>query len=112
MGRRRRVQKNGTWCRKPKNSGGSPRGVSEPPMLLTRKMKKTTTWALCRRHEIARNNGRTSTIDAPVVPMKDASNVPDAMINVFWRGDPSNVPVSRIPDDTVYSAHNRMIKGT
>ena len=40
-GRILRVQKNGTPWRNPRNSGGSPRGVSEPPILLTRKMKKT-----------------------------------------------------------------------
>ena len=40
------VQKKSTPCRKPRNSGGSPSGVSEPPMLETRKMKNTTTWAL------------------------------------------------------------------
>ena len=40
-------QKKLTPLRKPRNRGGSPNGVSEPPMLLTRKMKKTMTWTLC-----------------------------------------------------------------
>ena len=40
-----KVQKNGTPRRKPRNRGGSPSGVSEPPMLATRKMKKTTVCA-------------------------------------------------------------------
>ena len=35
------VQKKLTPLRKPRKSGGSPRGESEPPMLATRKMKKT-----------------------------------------------------------------------
>ena len=51
-GSRRSVQKNGTPCRKPRNSGGSPSGVSRPPMFATRKMKNTKTWALCRRQRV------------------------------------------------------------
>ena len=43
------VQKKSTPRRKPTNSGGSPSGVSAPPILATRKMKKTTTCALCAR---------------------------------------------------------------
>src|SRR5207248_6183166 len=37
-----RVHRNGTPLRKPRNSGGSPSGVSRPPQLETMKMKKTT----------------------------------------------------------------------
>ena len=37
----RSVQKKGTPWRYPRNSGGSPSGVSSPPRLETRKMKKT-----------------------------------------------------------------------
>ena len=40
------VQKKSTPRRKPRNSGGSPSGVSEPPMFETRKMKNTGTWTL------------------------------------------------------------------
>ena len=36
------VQKKSIPCKKPKNKGGSPRGVKEPPILATRKIKKTT----------------------------------------------------------------------
>jgi hypothetical protein len=35
------VQKKGMPLRKPKNNGGSPIGVKEPPILLTIKMKNT-----------------------------------------------------------------------
>src|SRR5690606_26474675 len=35
------VQKKGTPFKKPKNKGGSPIGVNEPPTLLTIKIKKT-----------------------------------------------------------------------
>ena len=37
------------------NSGGSPSGDSAPPILPTRKMKNTTTWTLCSRAALARN---------------------------------------------------------
>ena len=45
----RLVQKKGTPCRKPRKSGGSPSGVSEPPTLATRKMKKTDDVRAMRR---------------------------------------------------------------
>ena len=41
-GASRSVQVKGTPRRKPRNSGGSPSGVSRPPPLETMKMKKTT----------------------------------------------------------------------
>ena len=46
------VQKKSTPRRKPTNSGGSPSGVSAPPILATRKMKNTTTWTLLRARGI------------------------------------------------------------
>ena len=66
----RKVQPKSTPRRKPRNSGGSPSGVSEPPMLPTRKMKKTKTWVRCRRSPLARINGRISSMAAPVVPSR------------------------------------------
>ena len=38
----------------PGTAAGRPSGVSEPPMLATRKMKNTTTWATCLRLSLAR----------------------------------------------------------
>ena len=35
------VQKKSTPFKNPRNKGGSPSGVSEPPILATKKMKKT-----------------------------------------------------------------------
>ena len=35
------VQKKQTPFKNPKNRGGSPRGVNDPPIFATRKMKKT-----------------------------------------------------------------------
>ena len=86
------VQKKVTPFRKPRNSGGSPSGVSEPPMLLTMKMKKITTWALWRRLSLARISGRISSIDAPVVPMKLASSAPTARMPVLSTGEPCRLP--------------------
>src|ERR1700741_3691829 len=51
------VEKKSTPRRKPTNSGGSPRGDSAPPILATRKMKKTTTCALWRRRGLVRSSG-------------------------------------------------------
>ena len=70
------TQKKGTPCRKPRNSGGSPSGVSEPPMLATRKMKKTIRCTLLRRQSLARSRGRIRTMAAPVVPISEARKVP------------------------------------
>ena len=60
------------------NIGGSPSGVSEPPMLQTRKMKNTKTWALYLRSSLARISGRIRIIAAPVVPTRLAIAVPIA----------------------------------
>ncbi|MGY4340217.1 hypothetical protein ACVWW3_005123 [Bradyrhizobium sp. LM2.9] len=62
------VQKKSTPCRKPTNSGGSPSGLSAPPTLATRMMKKMTTWTLWRRGRLARIKGRIRIMAAPVVP--------------------------------------------
>ena len=36
------VQKKSTPFKKPKNNGGSPSGVNDPPMFATKKIKNTT----------------------------------------------------------------------
>ena len=86
------VQKKSTPFKKPKNSGGSPKGVSEPPALETMKMKKTTTCATCLRLSLARIKGRINNIDAPVVPMKLAKKAPMAKMAVFKPGLPCKLP--------------------
>jgi hypothetical protein len=86
------VQKKSTPFRKPRNSGGSPSGVSEPPALLTVKMKNTTTCATCLRLSLARMSGRISSIDAPVVPMTLASTEPAAMMVTLVSGLPCRLP--------------------
>lgn len=86
------VQKKLTPFRKPRNSGGSPSGVSEPPTLATMKMKKTIVCTLCRRSSLARISGRISSIAAPVVPMKLASTPPKARMPVLIIGVPLRLP--------------------
>ena len=105
------VQKNGTPCRKPRKSGGSPRGVSEPPMLLTKKIKNTTICTLDLRLALARNTGRINTMEAPVVPTHEAMTVPINSITVLTIGFPRIVPRIRMPPDTVNNPHSKMIKG-
>ena len=90
---RRSVQANGTPRRKPKNSGGSPSGVSRPPTLLTAKMKKTTVCLACVRSVLARSSGRMSTMEAPMVPMKLASTAPTARKVRLCRGVATRLPV-------------------
>ena len=86
------VQKKSTPLRKPRNSGGSPSGVSAPPMLATRKMKNTTTCARCLRLSLARSSGRISSIDAPVVPITLASTRAQARaMPVLSAGEPCEI---------------------
>jgi hypothetical protein len=53
------AQKKSIPRRKPRNRGGSPTGVNTPPMFATRKIKKTTTWALKARALLARMVSRS-----------------------------------------------------
>ncbi len=94
------VQRKSTPLRKPRKSGGSPSGVSEPPIFETRKIKNTNTWTLCRRSSLARIIGRISTIEAPVVPTKLADKVPTASIAVLVPGVPTKIAAD--PDAAGY----------
>ena len=49
---------------------------------------------------------------APVVPIHDAKTVPMIRMIVLRTGVPRREPRSRIPPETVYSDHSRMINGT
>ena len=97
----RAVQKKSTPCRKPTNSGGSPSGLSAPPTLATRIMKKMKTCVLCFRALLARISGLIRIMAAPVVPTMLAIPVPSASIAVFVHGVPRMVPVTRMPPATV-----------
>ena len=104
-------QKKSTPFRNPRKSGGSPSGVSEPPTLATRKMKKTIVWTLCRRQALALMIGRISSIAAPVVPIQLASTVPSSRMPVLTAGEPTSLPVSLMPPATVNRDSSRMMNG-
>ena len=88
------VQKKSTPLRKPKNKGGSPNGVNEPPIFATRNMKNTTTWTLYFLSLFARKSGLINSIAAPVVPIQLANIVPIKIIPVFIIGVPTKEPVN------------------
>ena len=105
------VQKNGMPRKYPRNSGGAPSGVRHPPMLATRKMKKTTMWALCARQMLARRTGRMSSIAAPVVPIQLARNVPIASMITLLRVEPLMVPATWMPPVTTNRPSSSTMKG-
>ena len=88
------VQKKFTPFKKPKNKGGSPKGVKDPPIFATRKIKKTITCTLLARSLFARIIGLISNMAAPVVPIQLANNVPIIIIVVLTIGVPTRDPVS------------------
>ena len=88
------VQKKSTPLRKPRNNGGSPSGVSEPPIFATKNIKNTTICTLCFLSLLALRRGLIRSIAAPVVPIQLASIVPTKIIAVFMIGVPTNDPVN------------------
>ena len=88
------VQKKSTPFKKPKNKGGSPNGVSDPPMFATKKIKNTTTCTLCFLSLFALRRGLIKSIAAPVVPIQLAKTVPRKMIPELTIGVPTKEPVN------------------
>ena len=76
-------------------------GVRAPPILATKNIKKTTVCTVCCRHLFARKIGRIRSMEAPVVPIQDASTVPINIKRVFIWGVPDNRPLILIPPDIV-----------
>lgn len=105
------VQKNETPFKNPINSGGSPRGVNEPPTLATKKIKKTTMCTFLFRHSLALKSGLINSMAAPVVPIQLASRVPSTKNPVFTIGEPIIVPFTLTPPEIVNNANKRIIKG-
>ena len=105
------VQKKLTPFRKPRNNGGSPNGVNEPPILATRKIKKTIVCTLYCRFALARMSGLINNMAAPVVPIQLAKNVPTNMITKLVTGLPTSVPVNRTPPEIVNNANKRIMNG-
>ena len=107
----RGVQPKSTPRRKPRNSGGSPSGVSEPPMLPTRKMKKTKTCVRCFRSPLARDQRADRRHGGTVVPSRLAANVPRPRRARLVLGVPMRLPEMRIPPATTKSASSSTMKG-
>ena len=105
------VQPKSTPFKKPRKSGGSPKGVKQPPILATRKMKKITTWTLCLRLSLALSSGRIISMAAPVVPIMEARTVPMASKMVLSLAEPCRLPHTRMPPEMVYKASSSKIKG-
>ena len=114
MGAKHRVQvhRKSTPLRKPRNSGGSPSGVSEPPILADQEDEEHERHGSCARGADWRGScGRISTMEAPVVPRKLAVSVPKARIAVLVAGVPTRLPLTRMPPATTNSANSRRMKG-
>ena len=105
------VQKNLIPSKKPKNKGGSPKGVNAPPMFATRNIKKTIVCTLYLRHLFALIIGRIKRMEAPVVPIHDAKAVPNKIKQEFNFGVPTKFPFICIPPDIVNKENNKIIKG-
>ncbi len=72
-------------------------------MFETRKMKKTTVWATCLRSRFVWSSGRMRSIEAPVVPMNDASSAPRPRNAAFVRGVASRSPSMKMPPEITNS---------
>ena len=78
-----------------------------PPMLDTRKMKKTIVWRTCVRSRLVCKTGRIRSIEAPVVPTNEASADPSARNAVFVSGVAARSPLSRMPPEITKSPARR-----
>ena len=85
------VQRKSTPLRKPRKSGGSPSGVSEPPIFETRKIKNTNTWTLCRRVLVGADHRADQHHRSAGRAEKLADKVPAASIAVLVPGVPTKI---------------------
>jgi len=72
-------------------------------MFETRKMKKTTVWVTCRRSRLVWRSGRTRSMEAPVVPMKEARSAPTNRKAVLTRGVAARSPSRKTPPEITNS---------
>ena len=70
-----------------------------PPMFETRKMKKMTVCLTRVRSRLVWRSARIRSIEAPVVPMHDASREPVARNAEFTSGVAGRSPRMRIPPE-------------
>src|SRR5436189_1711992 len=101
----------GTSLRYPRNKGGSPTGVKQPPTLETMKIKKTT-WCPVSRYLFMRNHGRMSSIEAPVVPSRFEIKAPVRRNNTLTAGVDSPFTVIWIPPEIINKEPMRQMKLT
>ena len=105
------VQKKLIPFKNPRNRGGSPRGVRDPPIFATRNMKNIIMCTLLALHLFALSSGLIRSIAAPVVPIHEANSVPiDNKIRLRI-GVPTRFPFRHIPPETVKRASNKRING-
>jgi hypothetical protein len=73
--------------------------VRQPPTFDPRKMKKITVRVTCFRSRFVWRSGRMRSIDASVVPIKDARSAPPARKAAFVRGVPGRSPSRKTPPE-------------
>ena len=81
-------------------------------MFETRKMKNTTVCATRLRSLFVCSSGRIRSIDAPVVPTKDASSAPMPRNAVFVRGVASRSPSRKMPPEITKRPPSRTMNET
>ncbi len=87
-------------------------GVKQPPMLATRKIKKTIVCTLRFRHALARIIGRIINMAAPVVPIQLANTVPISKRMTLFLVVPAMLPLILMPPATIKRPKRRTMKGT
>ena len=80
-----------------------------PPMLDTMKMKKMTVCLTCVRWRFVCSSGRISSMEAPVVPTKDARTPPRTRNPVLVTGVASRSPRSRMPPEITNRPASKMM---
>ena len=81
-------------------------------MFETRKMKKITVWATCFLSRFVCSRGRMRSIEAPVVPTKEARSAPRPRNAALVRGVASRSPSRRIPPEITKSPPSRTMNDT
>ena len=105
------VQKKDTPRRNPRNRGGSPTGVRQPPIFDTMNMKNITIRAFFFPPGIARMRGLIMSMEAPVVPIQLARAVPIRSITRLDLVVPTIQPFITIPPAVTKRPNRRTMKG-
>ena len=92
MGKRFKVQKNGTPCKNPRKKSGVAKRCERAAYITDQKNKKNYCMNLVHAPELERNIGLIKSM-APVVPITDASIVPISKMIVLTPGVPFKEPL-------------------